>query len=39
MARRGLLQLVGQRRRNLRYIAKRDPENYKALIAKLGIRR
>lgn len=39
MARRGLLQLVGQRRRNLRYIAKRDPEHYKALIAKLGIRR
>jgi small subunit ribosomal protein S15 len=38
-ARRGLLQLVGQRRRNLRYIAKRDPDNYKALITKLGIRR
>jgi small subunit ribosomal protein S15 len=39
MARRGLLQLVGQRRRHLRYIAKRNPEGYKALIAKLGIRR
>lgn len=38
-ARRGLLQLVGQRRRHLRYIAKRDPEGYKALITKLGIRR
>jgi small subunit ribosomal protein S15 len=38
-ARRGLLQLVGRRRRLLRYIAKRDPANYTALIAKLGIRR
>ena len=38
-ARRGLLQLVGQRRRNLRYIAKRDPKGYTELIQKLGIRR
>jgi small subunit ribosomal protein S15 len=38
-ARRGLLQLVGRRRRLLRYIAKRDPGSYTALIAKLGIRR
>lgn len=38
-ARRGLLQLVGQRRRLLRYIAKRDSDNYLALIQKLGIRR
>ena len=38
-ARRGLLQLVGRRRRLLRYIADRDPNSYKALIAKLGIRR
>ena len=38
-ARRGLLQLVGRRRRLLRYIAARNPEGYKELIAKLGIRR
>jgi small subunit ribosomal protein S15 len=38
-ARRGLLQLVGRRRRLLRYIADRDPNSYKALIQKLGIRR
>jgi small subunit ribosomal protein S15 len=39
MARRGLLQLVGQRRRHLRYIAKRNPNGYKKLIKDLGIRR
>ncbi|MCA9324979.1 30S ribosomal protein S15 [Candidatus Saccharibacteria bacterium] len=39
MARRGLLQLVGRRRRLLRYIAKRNPEGYKKLLADLGIRR
>ena len=39
VARRGLLQLVGKRRRLLRYIAKRDPKGYTELIAKLGIRR
>lgn len=39
MARRGLLQMVGRRRRLLRYIAKRDSANYLALIQKLGIRR
>lgn len=38
-ARRGLLQLVGKRRRLLRYIAKRNPEGYKKLLADLGIRR
>lgn len=38
-ARRGLLQLVGRRRRLLRYIAKRDSEGYLKLIKKLGIRR
>jgi small subunit ribosomal protein S15 len=38
-ARRGLLQLVGKRRRLLQYIAKRDSEGYLALIKKLGIRR
>jgi small subunit ribosomal protein S15 len=39
MARRGLLQMVGKRRRLLRYIAKRDSQAYLALIKKLGIRR
>jgi small subunit ribosomal protein S15 len=38
-ARRGLLQLVGKRRRLLRYIAERDSQGYLALIQKLGIRR
>jgi small subunit ribosomal protein S15 len=38
-ARRGLLQLVGQRKRHLKYIAERDGEAYLALIQKLGIRR
>ncbi len=36
--RRGLLMLIGQRRRLLVYIKKRDVEEYRALIAKLGIR-
>ncbi len=38
-ARRGLLQMVGKRRRLLRYIAERDSQGYLALIKKLGIRR
>lgn len=38
-ARRGLLQMVGKRRRLLRYIAERDSQGYLALIQKLGIRR
>lgn len=39
MARRGLLQLVGQRKRHLKYIAGRDGQAYLDLTAKLGIRR
>lgn len=39
MARRGLLQMVGKRRRLLRYIAERDSQGYLDLIKKLGIRR
>ena len=39
MARRGLLQMVGQRRRLLRYIAAKDSKLYLELIQKLGIRR
>lgn len=38
-ARRNLLQLVGKRKRLLRYIADQDSEAYLALIKKLGIRR
>ena len=38
-ARRGLLQMVGKRRRLLRYIAERDSKTYLELIKKLGIRR
>lgn len=39
MARRGLLQLVGKRRRLLKFIAAKDSQAYLALIKKLGIRR
>lgn len=39
MARRGLLQMVGKRKRHLQYIAKKDSQEYLALIKKLGIRR
>lgn len=39
MARRGLLQMVGKRKRHLQYIADRDGNAYLALIKKLGIRR
>lgn len=39
MARRGLLQMVGQRKRHLAFIAKKDTEEYLALIKKLGLRR
>lgn len=38
-ARRGLLQMVGQRRRLLHYIAAKDSQAYLNLIQKLGIRR
>jgi small subunit ribosomal protein S15 len=39
MARRGLLSLVGKRRRLLKYIAEKDSQAYLDLIKKLGIRR
>lgn len=38
-ARRGLLQLVGRRRRLLAFVAKNDSSAYLSLIQKLGIRR
>jgi len=36
--RRGLLKLVGQRRRLLNYLKKTDIERYREVVAKLGIR-
>ncbi len=38
-SRRGLLKLVGQRRRLLNYLASRDVERYRAVIKELGIRK
>lgn len=38
-SRRGLLMMVGQRRRLLNYLRKKDVERYRALIASLGLRR
>jgi small subunit ribosomal protein S15 len=38
-SRRGLLMLVGKRRRLLDYLRKEDVERYRALIARLGLRR
>ncbi len=38
-SRRGLLMMVGKRRRLLRYLNDKDVERYRSLIAKLGLRR
>ena len=38
-SRRGLLKLVGKRRGLLNYLAGKDIERYRAIIAKLGIRK
>jgi len=38
-SRRGLLMLVGQRRRLLRYLSRVNTGRYRALIAKLGLRK
>ena len=38
-SRRGLLKMVGQRRRLLNYIMKNDIERYRELIARLGLRK
>jgi small subunit ribosomal protein S15 len=38
-SRRGLLQLVGRRRRLLNYLQKTDVERYRSLIQRLGLRR
>jgi small subunit ribosomal protein S15 len=38
-SRRGLLKLVGRRRRLLKYVQKKDVERYRTLIGRLGLRR
>jgi small subunit ribosomal protein S15 len=38
-SRRGLLQMVGKRRRLLEYLRRTDVERYRALIQRLGLRR
>ncbi|MEM6283803.1 MAG: 30S ribosomal protein S15 [Chloroflexota bacterium] len=38
-SRRGLLKLVGQRRRQLKYLSRTRPDAYRALIKELGLRR
>ncbi|MBC8585515.1 30S ribosomal protein S15 [Youxingia wuxianensis] len=38
-SRRGLLKMVGKRRNLLNYLAKKDVERYRALVAKLGLRK
>lgn len=38
-SRRGLMKMIGQRKRLLAYLTQQDPDRYKALIQKLGIRR
>jgi small subunit ribosomal protein S15 len=37
-SRRGLLRMIGQRKSLLAYILKNDPDRYRALITRLGIR-
>lgn len=39
MARRGLMQMVGRRKKLLKYLEKNDFETYKATVAKLGLRK
>ena len=38
-SRRGLLKMVGKRRRILRYLERNDLERYRSLVAELGLRR
>ncbi len=39
MARRGLLQMVGRRKRLLKYLASQDSNAYLAIVKKLGLRK
>jgi small subunit ribosomal protein S15 len=38
-SRRGLLKLVGQRRRHLAYLSRKDVARYKEIVARLGLRK
>lgn len=38
-SRRGLLMMVGQRRRHLRYLNHKDPERYRKIVNQLGLRK
>ncbi len=38
-SRRGLLKLVGQRRRHLTYLSRIDPDRYKEILKRLGLRK
>ena len=38
-SRRGLLKLVGQRRRHLTYLSRKDPDRYKEILQRLGLRK
>ena len=39
LSRRGLLMMVGQRRRLLSYLRRRDVDRYRSLVQELGLRR
>ncbi|PID30165.1 30S ribosomal protein S15 [Candidatus Saccharibacteria bacterium] len=39
MARRGLIQMVGKRKRLLKYLERKDFESYKSVVAKLKLRK
>ena len=39
MARRGLVQMVGKRKRHLKYLERTDFAQYKAVVEELGLRR
>ncbi|MBC7238831.1 MAG: 30S ribosomal protein S15 [Chloroflexi bacterium] len=38
-SRRGLLKLVGQRRRHLNYLSRKDEQKYREIVERLGLRR
>lgn len=38
-SRRGLLTLVGERRRHLKYLSRKNPEGYRQILEKLGLRK
>jgi small subunit ribosomal protein S15 len=38
-SRRGLIKMVGQRRRHLNYLSRTEPDRYKQIIKRLGLRR